>query len=158
VPNHHIATSIRTATGDQNPKDVTKVRTSKRMRSKRQTQISALHHFQFRMLFKMKILLLINILVCLAQSQIPPRLQDHLLSMDLGFTPVDYNGNHPFERRRKLENEDYDTIELEYLDSGSYYESLRIKFMTDPIKGSATYNSLFEDTLQEVSLQYNRQC
>jgi hypothetical protein len=105
----------------------------------------------------MKTLLLIDTLVCLAQAQIPPRVEDHLLSMDLGYAPVYYNGNHPFERRRKLVNEDYNTTEMEYLDSGSY-ESLRIKFVTDPIKGSATYNPLFKDTLHEVSLQYIRQC
>jgi hypothetical protein len=127
------------------------------MRSKEQPQIFVMRRFQFRTLIKMKTLLLIDILVCLAQAQMPPRVQDHLLSMDLGFTPVDYNGNHPFERRRKLENEDYTTIEMEYLDSDSY-ESLRIKFITDLIKGSETYNPLFEDTLQSVSLQCIKQC
>jgi hypothetical protein len=108
-------------------------------------------HFIFSnvvLLFTMKTLLLIGVLVVLAQAQIPPRVQDHLLSLDLGFTPVDYNGNHPFERRRKLEDSDADMIEIEYLD-GDSYESLRIKFITDPIQDSAT----IED-LQEVSLQY----
>jgi hypothetical protein len=97
----------------------------------------------------MKTLLLIGILFSLVQAQIPPRLQKHLLSSDLGFTPVDYGGNHPFERHRKLQDGEPDQIEL-VLDTTAD-ESLRIKFITDPIKGSASYSPLFEDTLQEVS-------
>ena len=97
----------------------------------------------------MKTLLLIGILVSLVQAQTPPRLQKHLLSSDLGFTPVDYGGNHPFERHWKLAGGDPYQLGAEYLDRTAD-ESLRIKFIKDPIKGSALYSPLFEDTLQEV--------
>ena len=96
----------------------------------------------------MKTLFLIGIVVGLVQAQAPPRLQKRLLSSDLGFTPVDYGGNHPFERHRKLEDVELDQIGLTF--NTTAYESLRIKFITDPIKGSASYTSLFEDTLQKV--------
>ena len=98
----------------------------------------------------MKTLLLIGILVGLVQAQTPPRLQKHLLSSDLGFTPVDYGNNHPFDRHRKLEDGEPYQLGVEYLDRTAD-ESLQIKFITDPIKGSALYSPLFEDTLQEVS-------
>jgi hypothetical protein len=96
--------------------------------------------------------LLISILVGLVQAQTPPRLQKHLRSSDLGFTPVNYGGNHPFERHWKLAGGDPYQLGVEYLDRTAN-ESLRIKFITDPInKGSASYSPLFEDTLvQEVS-------
>ena len=97
----------------------------------------------------MKTLLLISILVGLVQAQTPPRLQKHLLSSDLGFTPVNYGGNHPFERHWKLAGGEPYQLGVEYLDRTAD-ESLRIKFITDPIKGSASYSPLFEDTLQEV--------
>jgi hypothetical protein len=78
----------------------------------------------------------IGILVGLAQAQIPPRVQHRLLSFDLGFTPVDYNGKHLLEHRRKLEDGELDPIEMGYLD-GDSYEILRLKFITDPkIDGS----------------------
>jgi hypothetical protein len=66
----------------------------------------------------------------------------------LGFTPVDYGGNH--ERCWKLAGGDPYQLGVEYLDRAAD-ESLRIKFITDPIKGSASYSPLFEDTLQKVS-------
>ena len=97
----------------------------------------------------MKTLLLIGILVGLVQAQAPPPLQKRLLSSDLGFTPVDYGGNHPFERHRKLEDEAPNQIDLSF--DTAAYESLRIKFITDPIKGSASYTTLLEDPLQQVS-------
>jgi hypothetical protein len=101
----------------------------------------------------MKTLLLISILVGLVQAQTPPRLQKHLLFLDLGFTPVNYGGNHPFEHHWKLAGGDPYQLGVEYLDRRTANESLRIKFITDPInKGSASYSPLFEDTLvQEVS-------
>jgi hypothetical protein len=129
-----------------------------RARSKeQQTRVFALHHFQSVLLFTMTTMLLVCILVGLVQAQIPPRVQRSLLSLDLGFTPVDYNGNHPYERRRKAQGEQPPIIAMEYPDRVSY-GSLRIKFVADPMKGSATYDPLFEDTLQEVSLQYIKQC
>jgi hypothetical protein len=76
-------------------------------------------------------MLLICILVGLAQAQIPPRVQHRLLSLDLGFTSVDYNGKHLFGRRRKLEDGELDPIEVGHLD-GDSYEILHLKFITDP--------------------------
>jgi hypothetical protein len=63
-----------------------------------------------------KTLLLISILVGLVQAQTPPRLQKHLLSLDLGFMPVNYGGNHPFEHHWKLAGGDPYQLGVEYLD------------------------------------------
>ena len=54
-----------------------------------------------------------------------------------------------FEHHRKLEDGDPDQIELSL--NENTYERLRIRFITDPIKGSASYTTVIEDTLQEVS-------
>jgi len=78
-----------------------------------------------------------------------PRVQS-ILSSDLKQAHVDYE-SHPFDRRRKLD-EDFDPNQepLDYQNRDTY-ESLRIKYIMDPIQSKPTYyESGFDQVLPEI--------
>ena len=79
---------------------------------------------------------------------------EKLLASDLKQARVDYGGTHPYETRRRKLDEEIDPSEkpMEYSDFDRAYESLRIKYILDPIEAlSSYYDASFDQVLPDVS-------